>query len=188
LINFAFTQNTPRWCSKERGNKAPLSTPLPESHYGFVRLPGEEFTKRCLVSILNRSSNKKGNNFAAARPTYKQRNRCLESWYAPIFICDFLTQVSKRCLKLCLSLVNSPPELLAKTDGSLLGHGMRVVNLPKHGLMQGRRTTKLLLRPPETRIHQIMDVSSTVYFCAFLFSIFCHKYNIKLLCQEFRDN
>jgi hypothetical protein len=46
--------------------------------------PGEEFTNRCLVSILNRSSNELRNNFASARPTSKQRNHCLESWYAPI--------------------------------------------------------------------------------------------------------
>jgi hypothetical protein len=45
---------------------------------------GEEFTNRCLVSILNRSSNELRNDFAAARPTSKQQNRCLESWYAPI--------------------------------------------------------------------------------------------------------
>jgi hypothetical protein len=48
----------------------------------YFETPGEEFTNRCLVSILNRSSNTLRNNFAAARPTSKQRNRCLESWYA----------------------------------------------------------------------------------------------------------
>jgi hypothetical protein len=31
------------------------------------------------------------------------------AWKKSYFIRDFLTQVSKRCLKLCLSLVNSPP-------------------------------------------------------------------------------
>jgi hypothetical protein len=46
--------------------------------------PGEEFTNRCLVSILNRSSNELSNDFPAARPRSKQRNRCLESWYASI--------------------------------------------------------------------------------------------------------
>jgi hypothetical protein len=45
---------------------------------------GEEFTNCCLVLVLNRSSKELRNNFAAARPTSKQWNRCLESWYAPI--------------------------------------------------------------------------------------------------------
>jgi hypothetical protein len=47
-------------------------------------LPGEEFTNRCLVSILNLSSNDLRNDFAAAWPTSKPKNRSLESWYAPI--------------------------------------------------------------------------------------------------------
>jgi hypothetical protein len=41
-----------------------------------VQTPGEEFTNRCLDSILNRSSNKLRNNFPAVRPRSKQRNRC----------------------------------------------------------------------------------------------------------------
>jgi hypothetical protein len=44
----------------------------------------EEFTNRCLDSILNRSSNELRNDFVAARPTSKQQNRCLESWYSSI--------------------------------------------------------------------------------------------------------
>jgi hypothetical protein len=44
----------------------------------------EEFTNHCLVSILKRLSDELINDFAAARPTSKQRNHCLESWYAPI--------------------------------------------------------------------------------------------------------
>jgi hypothetical protein len=46
--------------------------------------PGEEFTNRCFDSILNRSSNELSNDFPAARPRSKQRNRCLESWYSSI--------------------------------------------------------------------------------------------------------
>jgi hypothetical protein len=45
--------------------------------------------------ILNWSSNKLRNDFAAARPTSKQRFRCLDSWYAPIVS----LQATKHCLE-----------------------------------------------------------------------------------------
>jgi hypothetical protein len=48
------------------------------------RVAGEEFTNRCLDSMLNQSGNKLRNNFPAARPRSKQRNCCLESWYSSI--------------------------------------------------------------------------------------------------------
>jgi hypothetical protein len=63
---------------------------------------------------FNRSSNELRNDFAAARPTSKQQNRCLESWHAPIVS----LQASKRCLEeklLYTQLFDTGPEMLLKT-------------------------------------------------------------------------
>jgi hypothetical protein len=76
--------------------------------------PGGEFTNRCLDSILNRSSNKLRNDFLAARPRSKQRNRGLESLYSPI-VSLLILRIGQATNSLHTRLFDTYVETLLKT-------------------------------------------------------------------------